>query len=416
MDRVAVVGGGLAGLVAARRLAEHGAAVDLYERSDRLGGRVGSEIHDGFVCDRGFQVLFPSYPAAKRELDLEALNLESFAPGAVIARPGERSVLADPLRDPRALTASLFNREVTLGDKVRTLRLRRELARESLDDVLADDDRTIEAALSAAGFSRRFREAFAAPLLGGISLDRSLSSAAYVFRYAFKMLSEANATVPAGGMQAIPEQLASRARDAGVAVYLETPVDAIVADDRVELETPGETVGADGAVVATDPATAESLTAIDVPTETRGCVTQHFSLPTTQHLDLGRRLLLNAANARPNHVALLSAVADDYSPDGKRLLSATFLGVPDDTDDVLASEVRDAMASWYPEHSFANLELLATHRIPDAQLAQPAGFRSRVPDQDAPAGPVVLAGDYTRWSSIQGALESGRRAASLLYP
>jgi phytoene dehydrogenase-like protein len=414
MERVAVVGGGLAGLVAARRLAQRDVEVDLYERSDRLGGRVGSETHDGFVCDRGFQVLFPSYPAARRELDLEALDLESFAPGAVIARPGERSVLADPLRDPRALSASLFNREVTLGDKLRTLRLRRELARQSVDDVLADDDRTIEASLSAAGFSNRFRQAFAAPFLGGITLDRSLSSAAYVFRYAFKMLSEANATVPASGMQAIPAQLATRARDAGVDVHLETPVESLAAGDGVELETSEGTVAAEAAVVATDPATAESLTAVDVPTETRGCVTQHFSLPTTQHLDLGRRLLLNAADDRPNHVALLSAVSDDYSPDDRRLLSATFLGVPDDSDDALAAEVRDAMASWYPEHSFADLELVATHRIPDAQLAQPPGFRSRTPDPAAPAGPIVLAGDYTRWSSIQGALESGRRAANLV--
>ncbi len=414
MDRVAVVGGGLAGLVAARRLTEQGTEVDLYERTGRLGGRVGSETLDEFVLDRGFQVLFPTYPAAREELDLGALDLESFAPGAVIARPGERSVLADPFRDPRALSASLFNREVTVGDKLRALRLRRQLARKSVDEVLADDGRTIEAALSDDGFSTRFREAFAAPFLGGITLDRSLSSAASVFRYAFKMLSEANAAIPSAGMQAIPDQLAARARDAGVEIHLETPVESLHAGEGVELETPKETVAADGAVVATDPATAESLTAVDVPTETRGCVTQHFSLPETQHLDLGRRLLLNAADARPNHVALMSAVSGNYSPDGTRLLSATFLGVPDETDEELADEVVGAMTSWYPEHSFANLELLTTHRIADAQLAQPPGYRSRLPRQDAPDGPVVLAGDYTRWSSIQGALESGRRAANLL--
>lgn len=414
MERVAVVGGGLAGLVAARRLAERDIDVDLYERTDRLGGRVGSEYRDGFVLDRGFQVLFPSYPAATRELDLGALSLQSFAPGAVIARPGERSILADPLRDPRALSASLFNREVTLGDKLRTLRLRRELTRLSVDEILADDDRTIDAALSADGFSTKFRHAFAAPFLGGITLDRSLSSAAYVFRYAFKMLGEANAAIPSGGMQAIPDQLAAQARNAGVRVHLETPVDSLDAGDDVELVTPRETVAADGAVVATDPAMAESLTGVGVPTETRGCVTQHFSLPTTQHLDLGGRLLLNAEDARPNHVALLSAVADDYSPDDRRLLSATFLGVPDDIDDALAADVHEALASWYPEYSFANLELLSTHRISNAQLVQPPGFRSSVPQADDPTGPVVLAGNYTRWSSIQGALESGRQAATAL--
>ena len=415
MERVAVVGGGLAGLVTARRLAERGLDVSLYEATDRLGGRVGSDRRDGFVLDRGFQVLFPSYPAVQRELDLAALDLRSFKPGAVLARPGQRSVLADPFRDPGALTATLFNTEVTLGDKLRVLRLKRRLARLSVEDILEHDSRSIETALASWGFSTAFREAFAAPFLGGITLDRSLSSAAFVFEYAFKMLGEANAAVPAGGMQSIPDQLAEDVRAAGATVNLETPVEALRATDAgVECETADGTTSVDGAVVATDPATAADLTGLDLPTATRGCVTQHFSLPRTQHLDAGRRLILNAEDARPNHVALLSAVADSYTPAGTQLLSATFLGEPDESAEALASSVREAMASWYPENSFADLELLETHRIPTAQLVQAPGFQASVPAPDAPEGPVALAGDYTRWSSIQGALESGRRAERAL--
>jgi phytoene dehydrogenase-like protein len=416
MDRVAVVGGGLAGLVAARRLAERGSDVTLFEATDRLGGRVGSDRVDGFTLDRGFQVLFPAYPAARRELDLEALDLRSFTPGAVIARPGTRSILADPLRDPRALAPTLFNREVTTGDKLRVLRLRRDLARRSTEEIRRHDGRSIETALAARGFSTAFRRAFAAPFLGGITLDRSLSAAAFVFEYAFKMLGQANAAVPVAGMQAIPDQLAEAVRAAGATVRLATRVAGLAAGaDGVRVTPADVTAAVDGAVVATDPTTAAALTGVDgIPTETNGCVTQHFALPATQHLDLGRRLLLNAADARPNHVALLSAVADSYAPEGKRLLSATFLGTPAESDEALASEVRQALASWYPENSFADLELLATHRLPDAQLAQPPGVRSTLPSPDAPEGPVVLAGDYTRWSSIQGALESGRQAERTL--
>lgn len=410
-----MVGGGLAGLVAARRLAERGIDVTLFEATDRLGGRVGSDRVDGFTLDRGFQVLFPAYPAARRELDLDGLDLRSFRAGAVLARPGTRSVLADPLRDPRALAPTLFNREVTTRDKLRVLRLRRDLARRSTGEVLRHDGRSIETALADRGFSTAFRRDFAAPFLGGITLDRSLSAAAFVFEYAFKMLGEANAAVPAGGMQAIPDQLADAARAAGVTVRLETPVEALAANGDGVAITAAGTATADGAIVATDPATAADLTGVDgIPTATNGCVTQHFALPSTQHLDLGRRLLLNAADARPNHVAMLSAVADAYAPEGKRLLSATFLGRPAESDEALAGEVRDALDSWYPENSFAGLDRLATHRLPDAQLVQPPGFRSSRPAPAAPAGPVVLAGDYTRWSSIQGALESGRQAERAL--
>jgi phytoene dehydrogenase-like protein len=141
--RVAVAGAGLAGLTAAARLAEHGADVTVFEREPTVGGRVRTDRHDGHLLDRGFQVLFPAYPAARAELDLDALDLRPFSSGAVLARTstGERSVLADPLREPRALVESLFNREVTTSDKLRTLLLRRDVAARDEDETFARPDR-----------------------------------------------------------------------------------------------------------------------------------------------------------------------------------------------------------------------------------------------------------------------------------
>jgi protoporphyrinogen oxidase len=164
--------------------------------------------------------------------------------------------------------------------------------------------------------------------------------------------------------------------------------------------------------VATDPPTARELTGVEaIPTDGRGCVTQQFSLPERQPLDTENRLLLNTANARPNQVAPLSDAAPEYAPEGKQLLSATFLGEQDESDEELATEVREALSAWFPENSFADLELLRTDRIPFAQFDQPPGFREGLPAVDDPDGPVYLAGDYTEWSSIQGALESGLHAA-----
>jgi phytoene dehydrogenase-like protein len=413
MTDVAVLGGGLAGLVAARTLADRGHDVALFERRETVGGRVRSRTVDGFTLDRGFQVLFTAYPAVSRELDLDALSVRSFTPGATLVRPGERSTLSDPLRDPGALTATLFNREVTLGDKLRVLALRRELSKTPVESVFSGEDTTIEASLRERGFSRKFVENFAAPFYGGITLDRSLSTSRTVFEYTFKMLTAGETVVPAGGMGEIPAQIASSARESGVDVSLDTSAVALSADDGgVVVETPGETVAADAAVVATDPKTARELTGCEgIPTDARSCVTQHFALPETQVLQSGRRLLLNAADDRPNQVAPMSAVAPELAPEGRQLLSATFLGRQDADDAALAEEVRAALASWFPENQFAGLELLATDRIDFAQVAQPPGFRDRLPAVDAPAGPVYLAGDYTQWSSIQGAMQSGRVAA-----
>lgn len=412
MTDVIVAGGGLAGLVAARNLAADGLDVTVFEERETVGGRVRTEHRDGFRLDRGFQVLFTAYPAVQDELDLDALDLRAFRPGAILAKPGERSTLADPLRDPTALLPSLLNRDVTIGDKLRTLRLRFAMSRKPIADILAADYESIEAALVDLGFSERFRDRFAAPFYGGITLDRSLSTSRLVFEYTFKMLSTGKIVVPSAGMQAIPEQLAEFAHDAGATIETGRSVDSLTqTGDGVACVVEGETVSADGAVVATDPKAAEALTDCQIPTDGAGCVTQYFSLPEAQALGTDGRLVLNTVDDRPNQIAPLSAVAPEYAPDGQQLLSATFLGRSEENDEQLAEEVRDTLALWYPTRNFAGLELLETHRIPFAQFEQPPGFAEGLPDVDAPDGPVYLAGEFTEWSSIQGAMESGQRAA-----
>ena len=422
MTRVIVVGGGLAGLTAARHLARAGIDVQVFERRSSVGGRVRSRHEDGFVLDQGFQVLFTAYPAAKRELDLDALDLREFTPGATIARPGHRSVLADPLRDPGSFTDTLFNRDPTLFDKLRVLSLRREFADRDEADLFVGEDRSIRAFLADRGFSEPFVERFFAPFYGGITLDRSLSTSAAVFGYTFRMLAEGSIAVPADGMGAIPAQLADAARDAGAEIALDTSVEAIETNGSTGgsvtpngtaiVETGGGTHEADAVVVVTDPESARDLTDVaSIPTDARGCVTQYFSLPTHDTLDTGRKLLLNAEKDGPNHVAPLSVVAPEYAPEGRELLSATFLGDPDETDDELATEVERTLAAWYPERRFDDLTHLHTDRIPFAQIAQPPGFYRDTPAVDAPAGPVHLAGDHTRWSSIHAAMDSGRAAA-----
>ncbi|MFC7249991.1 NAD(P)/FAD-dependent oxidoreductase [Halomicroarcula sp. GCM10025324] len=418
MTEVAVAGGGLAGLVAARHLAEAGVDVTVFEERDEVGGRVRSVHEDGYTYDRGFQVLFSAYPAVKRELDVNALAPRRFSPGATIARPNHRSVLSDPLRVPSAAVETLFNREVSTADKLRLFRLQRELAGEDPETLLDRGGSTIRDYLADQGFSKWFVERFAAPFYGGITLDRSLGTDSAVFEYTYKMLSEGEIFVPAGGMQAMPEQLAQRARTAGATIETGravTGVDGADASGATTVEVGAETLSVDGAVVATDPRTATDLTGVDaIPTEALGCVTQYFSLPTNRAPNTGKRIILNAADDRPNTVAPMSAVAPEYAPEGMELYSATFLGVPEESDAELASEVRQALQSWYPAAGFDGLELRRTDRVPFAQFAQPPGFRAGLPDPDAPDGNVALAGDYTRWSSIQGALESGRVAAELV--
>ena len=415
--QVAIAGAGLGGLVAAARLAEAGHDVTVFEEREQVGGRVRSVREDGFVFDRGYQVLFTGYPAVQRELDFDALDLGTFVAGATLARPNHRSTLADPLRAPRSAVETLLNPDVQFRDKLGTVRLQRDLAGRDPETILDGPaaGQTIEAYLADEGFSRAYVERFVAPFYGGITLDRSLGTSAAVFEYTYKMLSSGSIALPAEGMGAIPDQLAARAEAAGADLVLDASVTAVDGtDDGVTLTVDDETVAADAAVVATDPKTAGGLTGVATPTDAKACVTQQFSLP--EHVDLrsDRRIILNSADDRPNTVSPSSSAQPAYAPDDQQLLVATFLGEQPERDDELAAEVEDALASWYPELRFDELELLHTDRVEFAQFPQPPGFRDDLPDPTAPAGNVVLAGDYTRWCSIQGALESGTVAADLV--
>jgi phytoene dehydrogenase-like protein len=418
---VVVAGGGLAGLIAARHLAEAGAEVELFERRDRVGGRVRTRTVEGFTLDRGFQVLFTAYPAAKRELDYEALDLRSFAPGATIAWADHRSTLADPFGDPAAALPTLLNRDVRTADKLRLLKLQFELRRRETADILTESvpneqpEPTIRNYLADYGFSKAFVERFAEPFYGGITLDRSLGTSSSVFEYTFKMLSMGETAVPAEGMAAIPEQLRDRALAAGASVETGVAVTAVeTGDGDIVVRTDNGDRSPDAVVVATDPNAAAELTGVSTPTDANACTTVHCSLPAHQSLDTGSRIVLNAADSRPNTVAPMSAVAPEYAPDDRQLLSATFLDVSEADDDDLTETVREALASWFPENHFGDLETVGVDRIEFAQFAQPPGFRDELPAIDAPEGSVVLAGDYTEWSSIQGAMESGRKAARAL--
>lgn len=410
---VAVVGGGLAGLVAARRIAETGHDVTLFESRDQVGGRVQSTSEGPYTFDRGFQVLFTAYPAAREELRYDDLDLRRFKPGAIICRPGQRAIVSDPLRDPGAAVETALTSELTIGDKLRILALRRRLRRTSIPDIFDAPDEAIDEYLDRIGFSTRFRENFAAPFYGGITLDRSLRTSKRVFEFTFKMLAEGAIAVPKKGMQAIPTQLATRARSVGVTIETGAEVSRVTShDDGVTLDRGSESLEFGAVVVATDPSTARSLTGCrSIPTAMKGCITQYFRLPGSD-LDTGRRLLLNAVAAEgPNHVVPVTEVAPEHAPAEETIISATFLGTPSDEDESLAKRTREVLASWYPERSVEGLELIHTERISAAQFEQPPGVHDTLPEPRAPDGGVYLAGDYTRNCSINGALASGRDAA-----
>lgn len=419
---VLVVGAGLAGLTCAKALTEAGYEVRVLEASDAPGGRVRTDHSaDGFLLDRGFQVLFTAYPAVQRNLDLKALRLRSFTPGALLVRDGQAHLAGDPLRRVTLLGSTLRNPLLTFGDKRRTLRLRGYARRRSLDQIfrgklrgLKSGDRSALEELKRRKFSEAgFIDNFARPFFGGIFLDRSLSTSARMMLFVFKMLASGNIALPEGGMGAITEQLVSRLPED--TLRFETRVEGIVeADGRavgVTL-TGGEEMQGDAVVVATDAASAEKLSGLSLPSEPVPVCCVYFAGKVS--LYNGPRLALNAnPDAFVNHVAQLTNVVPSYGPSGQNqsLIAASILGNPEMTDDEMVAKARDDLTKMFPDKDVSALRPVGTYRIRFAQYRQSPGVFASIPPNTTPVNGLFVAGEFTSSSSIHGAMESGEKAA-----
>ncbi|MEM6783194.1 MAG: NAD(P)/FAD-dependent oxidoreductase [Bacteroidota bacterium] len=407
-SEVVIVGGGLAGLTAARTLAEHRIEFVLLEASDGLGGRVRTDAVDGFLLDRGFQVLLTAYPEAKRWLDYEGLDLQPFDNGALVHYRGTLHRLADPTRDFFGALPSVFSPIGSLADKVKVLGLRQSVRTPSLDDLWARDEVTTREALTKRyGFSETMLSRFFEPFLGGILLDKDLNASSRAFEFYFRMFSEGQTAVPARGMGAIPEQLAAPLPTE--AIRLNTPVES-VSGGSVALRD-ATSLRAKTVIVATDGPTAAHLLNGSLDPPASRCVTCAYYAAPAPPID-EPILVLDGENAGPvNNLAVMSNVAAGYAPAGQALIAATVLGLPDADDNLLDLRVRDHCRTWFGAQVDAWTPL-RTYRIEHAQPAQAP------PALTPPTRPMrlgdglYLAGDHRTNASINGAMRAGRLAAA----
>ena len=179
---VVIVGAGLSGLAAARQIQQSGLSVVILESSDAVGGRVRTDKVDGFLLDRGFQVLLTAYPELATQVDMNALDLQAFDPGALVwmqsknGGPGKGHVVSDPFRKPSTLFATTFAPIGSLIDKIRIVFLRLRVLRGAAPNLLRNKDMSTLDALRNAGFSQRMIETFFKPLFGGVQLDTPLAT------------------------------------------------------------------------------------------------------------------------------------------------------------------------------------------------------------------------------------------------
>lgn len=401
---VVVIGAGLAGLQCARLLEQHGLDVVVLEASDGVGGRVRTDLVDGFRCDRGFQVLNPAYSELRRSVEVAALRLQPFDAAAGIPRGKGTDVLADPRRAPRRLPGTLASPLVELR------RLPALLA--WLAPLLAprgrhrERDRPWHESLDAAGVRGPLRDLVLEPFLAGVILeDEGRTSAAFV-RELVGWFLLGTPGLPADGMGALPAWIHDGLRTRAV---LGTRVESI------ERTGVGWAVGAGtgswrapSVVVATEAPAASRL--LDLPgTRMKGEATWWFAAEAAPS-ELGCLVLPGNTSGPLIDTAVVSNTAPSYAPDGRALVQASAL-LPRGAALPSEHEVRRQLGEIWRTDASA-WDLLTVHEVRDALPEQPPGL---VADRPARLGDgLFVCGDHRTSGSSQGALRSGRRAAEAL--
>ncbi len=378
---VVVIGAGLAGLSAALEIQKAGREVVVLEAAERAGGRVQSDLIDGFTCDRGFQLVNAKYP------ELVALNVL----GKLDFRYADRAINVSinhelhRLGDPRRYPFSIF--DFATGTVIEKLALIRALigkpkANQSIDEYLVR-----------AGLGNTF-ERVLKPFLRGVYLTDLSNVLAPAGLEIIKTFIGGKPGLPRDGVGALSTALASQISDLrlGVAANSIKAGKVLTAD--------GELVASE-IIVATDSTTAAQLLDLTSVTKLARCITWYHSAPTAP-VSHGQLIVDGQNRGAVINTLVISNFIAEFAPAGKNLISSTTdLGVTE-------SEVRRHLAAMYNCDN-REWELVAKYEIP---AALPIGAKAITqPIQTLVRKGVYLAGDGQVSPSQNGALKSGRLAA-----
>ncbi len=399
---IAIVGAGVSGLIAAQVLEQNGYAPVIYEASDRVGGRVKTDVINGFQLDHGFQVLLSSYPAAQHYLDYDALELQYFKAGACVFKDGKQRFIGDPLRDKSILFKTLFSGIGNLWDKLRILKLNKILEKISINEIFEKEETTTLEYLQSFGFSDKMIVNFFKPFFTGIFLETELKTSSRMFEFVFKMFGDGYAVLPKSGIEAISQQLCTRLES--TKIHYHTKVEEIKSD--TVLLSNGDEITCDATIIATEASyLVKNLEGQNL--SWKSCDALYFATDEKVYPDpfIG---LVSQPNSLINNLFYHTSLETTSKGDGE-LMSVTVVKQHDLNEEDLVDAVIKELANYC---GIENVKFLKRYEIKRA-LPELSDLKYEVePSATKLFDRVFLAGDVQLNGSLNAAMIAGEKAAS----
>ncbi len=401
---VHIIGSGVSGLLAAQILEQCGYRPTILEATSSIGGRVKTDIVNGYQLDHGFQVLLDAYPKAIQYLDYGALELQSFLPGAIIYKGGVKQTIGDPLRNIRLLLPTLRASVGTIADKIKILKLNFELKKKTLDTIFNEPEYTTLEYLKNKGFSDRIIEQFFKPFFSGIFLEPNLQTSSRMFEFVYKMFGEGVATIPKAGIGAISEQLCAKLTNTKI-IY-DSHVKQVL-DNQIILSN-GERVESDFTIIATDASSlVENLR--KQATVWQSCENLYFEVArkTISKPLIG---LIADGDALINNIFYCNSLKNDKKG-AKELLSVTVVKEHCLSDKELVKKVKSDLSTYC---NISEIEFLKHYHIKNALPKLSNIQYDMEPSETKLTETIFLAGDQLLNGSLNAAMISGENAAQAL--
>ena len=399
--KIHIIGAGISGLIAAQILENHGYHPTIIEASSTVGGRVKSDIVNGYTLDHGFQVLLTSYPAAKKYLNYEALDLQKLLPGATLFKNGKAQTIGDPLRSLSLLFPTLLSTVGTLADKIKILKLNALLKKKKNTLIFQTEEKTTLQYLKDFGFSDEIITDFFKPFFSGIFLETELETSSRMFEFVYKMFGNGLAVIPKKGMQAIPNQLKSNLINTHF--KFNSPVKE-VKDRQIILEDES-ILESNITIIATD-ASALISNLKNQGTDWKSCDTLYFE---TKKSVINKPLigLISDENMLVNNIFYHTSVAT-LNKTKKELLSVTVVKRHQLNEKDLIDKVVEELHS---KCGISDISFLKRYQIKKA-LPKLTNLQYEISSTETKLkSSIFLAGDQLLNASLNAAMIAGERAA-----